>query len=339
MSSPVGNDSVTMPNQGPAPLRLSVIVPATDSPPTVRRCTQALEGDLHGEDEVIVVTEAEAPGPAAARNAGAASASGDVIVFVDADVVVHRGALGRIRSAFANDAALTAMFGSYDDSPEASGAVSGFRNLLHHHVHQSSAGPVATFWAGLGAIRRDAFLEAGGFDAERFSAPSVEDVEFGMRLTSTRARVVLDPELQGTHLKRWTLAGMVHTDLVHRGIPWIGLLLGRGVPRDVLNLGWRHRLSAAATLGALLAIALGRPRPTGIAVALMIALNRSLYALVWRRRGPREAVVGIAVHAIHHMTGIIALPAGVLVHARHRLAQSVPRHLSPAERSNPPAIP
>jgi hypothetical protein len=41
----------------------------------------------------------------------------------------------------------------------------------HEHVdravHVSSPGPAATFWAGLGAIRRDAFDAVGGFDEWR----------------------------------------------------------------------------------------------------------------------------------------------------------------------------
>jgi glycosyltransferase involved in cell wall biosynthesis len=322
----------------PAPM-LSVIVPATDGPPTIRRCIEALEAELHDGDELIVVSELDHPGPAAARNAGAARAGGDVIVFVDADVVVHPDALSRIRAAFANNRGMIAMFGSYDDSPEAPGAVSGFRNLLHHHVHQSAAGAAATFWAGLGVIRREAFEAAGGFQAERFSSPSIEDVEFGIRLTRDGARVELDPELQGTHLKRWTLAGMVYTDLVRRGIPWMELLLRRDSPRDVLNLGWRHRLTAAATLGAACAIAARRPRLAVMAGALVVALNSSFYTLVWRQRGPREAVASVGLHAIHHLTGIAAVPAGLLMHARNRFAGPAAHHPPSAERSKPPAMP
>ena len=151
-------------------------------------------------------------GPAEARNLGAQRARGDVLVFVDADVVVHADAFHRIRAALEADQGLTAIFGSYDDSPPAPGAVSGFRNLLHHYVHQSSPGPATTFWAGLGAIRRDAFLASGGFDAARYPRASIEDVELGIRLAEAGARIVLDPELQGTHLKEWGLGEMLRTD-------------------------------------------------------------------------------------------------------------------------------
>ena len=87
------------------------------------------------------------------------------------------------------DPGLVAVFGSYDDDPPADGAVSTFRNLLHHHVHQAAAGPASTFWAGLGALRRDAFLASGGFDERRYPASSVEDIELGMRLSAAWAVV------------------------------------------------------------------------------------------------------------------------------------------------------
>jgi GT2 family glycosyltransferase len=205
------------------------------------------------------VTDPPGSGPAAARNAGAARASADVLAFVDADVVVHADLFVRMREVFAADPGLTAVFGSYDDAPEAPGVVSGFRNLLHHHVHQSSRGPVETFWAGVGAIRREAFARAGGFDERRYPVSSIEDIELGMRLARNGARIELDPRLQGTHLKRWTLASMARTDFARRGVPWVRLLVQRRSAPTMLNLGWRHRASTAAALA--LGAPLGRAPP------------------------------------------------------------------------------
>jgi len=265
-----------------------------------------------------VVAEAAAPGPASARNAGAERATGDVLVFVDADVVPARAAFARIRAAFAADAALVAVFGSYDDVPEAPGAVSGFRNLLHHHVHHSSPGPAATFWAGLGAIRRDAFLTAGGFDADAYPHASIEDIELGARLVRGGARILLDPSIQGTHLKSWTLAQMIETDFRRRGVPWVELLARGKASPTTLNLGWRHRLSAAASLGGTVALLSGRPRAALGAVVALVALNASFYALVARRRGAVEAVAAVPLHAVHHLTGIVAVPVGLARAARTR---------------------
>jgi hypothetical protein len=305
-----------------------VIVPATDHPPYLGRCRAAIEAALGPADELIVVERPELGGPAAARNAGSRSATGDVLVFVDSDVVVRDDALARVRGAFAGDAALTALFGSYDDSPEAPGTVSGFRNLLHHHVHQSSRGPTATFWAGLGAVRREPFEAVGGFDERTYLHPSVEDIELGLRLDAAGARIELDPDVQGTHLKLWTLAGMVRTDFARRGAPWVALLArgGRGgsgsAPtghRGALNLGWRHRVSAAAALTLVVSSGTRRPAPALAGAAVLLALNRSLYGLLLRQRGPRQAAAGVALHAIHHLTAVASVPAGLVGGATGRV--------------------
>jgi hypothetical protein len=302
-------------------VRLSAIVPATNRPATLARCVAAIEAAEEPPDELIVVEDAPEPGPAGARNEGARRASGDVLVFVDADVVPHADAFVRIRTAFVADPGLGGVIGSYDDSPAAPGAVAGFRNLLHHHVHQRGAGEVPTFWAGLGALRREVFESAGGFDAARYPRPSIEDVELGGRLVARGTRIVLDPGLQGTHLKAWTLGEMVRTDFVARGIPWIDLLLAGGTSTTMLNLGWRHRASALACVAGAAALALRRPRFAVAAAAALVALNAPFYALLARRRGPLEATLGVGLHALHHLTAVASVPAGLAASALRRGAR------------------
>ena len=293
--------------------RLTAIVPATDSPPTLSACLTGIESAHEPPEELIVVREGGAP--SSARNAGAQDASGDVLVFVDADVVPHTDAFARIRRAFDDDAGLTALFGSYDDSPAAPGTVSVFRNLLHHHVHQSSAGLATTFWTGLGAVRRDAFVAVGGFNPEQ---RWLEDVDLGMRLSAGGARIVLDPTVQGTHLKHWSLGEMVRTDFARRGLPWVDLMLRHRGASTELNLAWRHRASAAASVLAAIGVLRRRPRLAVVGIAALVALNAPFYMFLLRRRGPLEATLGVLLHAVHHVTGALAAAAGVVAYLRRR---------------------
>ena len=297
-------------------MRLTAVVPATDSPPGLDRVRAAIQAADEPPEEIIVVKLPERSGPAAARNAAALEASGDVVVFVDADVVVHPDAFRRIRLAFALDPELAAVFGSYDDAPESRDLVSSFRNLLHHHVHQRASGPAVTFWAGLGAIRRDVFLAAGGFDSHRFGAPAIEDVELGMRLSANGSSIRLDPGLQGTHIKSWSLPKMIRTDLLHRGVPWVGLLLRRRTAPATLSVSWRDRLSACSAVSALTLAALGRLLPALAALAGLTALNLPLYRLVLRRRGPLAAAAAPALHLVHLLTAVAAIPVGALAYVR-----------------------
>lgn len=288
-------------------------MPATDSPPTLSACLTGIESAHEPPEELIVVREGGAP--SSARNAGAQDASGDVLVFVDADVVPHTDAFARIRRAFDDDAGLTALFGSYDDSPAAPGTVSVFRNLLHHHVHQSSAGLATTFWTGLGAVRRDAFVAVGGFNPEQ---RWLEDVDLGMRLSAGGARIVLDPTVQGTHLKHWSLGEMVRTDFARRGLPWVDLMLRHRGASTELNLAWRHRASAAASVLAAIGVLRRRPRLAVVGIAALVALNAPFYMFLLRRRGPLEATLGVLLHAVHHVTGALAAAAGVVAYLRRR---------------------
>lgn len=291
-------------------MSLSLVVPATDDPPTLERCLAAVRAAGEPPDEIVVVAEPAGRGPAAARNDGVARSTGEVIAFVDADVLVHPDAFGRIRAAFAADPGLVAVFGSYDDLVATNGVVAGFRNLLHHTVHQRSAGDAATFWAGLGAVRADALRAAGGFDADRYPRPSIEDVELGGRLAA-EGRIVLDPALRGTHLKEWSLGSMVATDFARRGVPWVRLMLERREMPRTLNVGMRERASVAAALACLAGIASRRPALLTAGVAAQVALNRDLYGVLQRRLGGKGVAAGIGLHTLHQLTGAAAVPAGV----------------------------
>ena len=170
--------------------KLSVVVPVRDAAGALRACLASLAAATEIEREVIVADDASSDGsaalaagfgarvvrlerhagPAAARNRGAQVAQAEHVLFLDADVCVHPDTLARVTAAFAADGAPEALFGSYDTSPAAVNLISQYKNLLHHYVHQRAPDEAETFWSGCGAIRRDVFLAAGGFD-EAYARP------------------------------------------------------------------------------------------------------------------------------------------------------------------------
>lgn len=166
--------------------------------------------------EVIQLTQQ--CGPASARNRGARHASGSIFLFVDADVVVQRDTLSRAVAFFRARPDIAAVFGSYDDAPAEMNFVSQYKNLQHHFVHQRAAPEAATFGAGCGAVRREAFEAVGGFDAKRYPQPSVEDIELGYRLRRMGCEIALDRGLQVKHLKRWTFFSLLRTDIFNRAL-------------------------------------------------------------------------------------------------------------------------
>ncbi|MEZ5284670.1 MAG: glycosyltransferase family A protein [Vicinamibacterales bacterium] len=225
--------------------RLSIVVPAHNSARTLGRCLDAIRrtsvpcqlivvddgssdasGRLATEHGALVVRHERAAGPARARNAGIARSDAPIILFVDADVAIADDAVNRVVDTFERDPSLGALFGSYDDDPDARTLLSDYRNLLHHYVHQQARPEAKTFWAGLGAARRDVLTAQGGFD-ERYARPSIEDIELGSRLAAAGCRIRIDRDLQGTHLKQWTFSSMLRADILDRARPWTQLMLRR----------------------------------------------------------------------------------------------------------------
>ncbi len=261
-------------------------------------------GDYCRERGARLVTTGGRKGPAEARNVASQQARGDVVWFVDADVVAHDDAARRLRAAF-SEPGIVAAFGSYDDAPPHPAFASQYMNLRHHAVHHRSPGETSTFWSGLGAVRREAFLAVRGYDAARYLQPSIEDIELGYRLRERGGRILLVPEIQGTHLKRWTLKGVIETDIKMRALPWARLLMER--PELPLHLNIRLNERAKAALGGVVLASLPLAAmgalpfwaPLGL-FAIAIAANRALFAVFLRRRGLGFAMAALAFHQIHY---------------------------------------
>jgi len=303
--------------------RISIIVPVYNDAKNLAECVSALNASAGADTEIIVVDDASTDdtaaaaramgvrvldmpkngGPGAARNYGAAQVQGDIVFFVDADVVVASDALGRVRRAFEDDPKLGAVFGSYDDSPRAPGVVSQYRNLLHHFTHQQARTEASTFWAGCGAVRRSVFEAVNGFDGTRFARPSIEDIDLGVRMRQAGYRILLDRRMQGTHLKRWDLRSMIWTDVTRRAAPWARLVLeNKDLPNDLnLKRGQRVSVALVGLLCVVLPLAIVWAKllvVAAAAVTLVLVINRDLFAFFLRRRGAFFALACVPLHLL-----------------------------------------
>jgi hypothetical protein len=142
----------------------------------------------------------------------------------------------------------------------------------------------------------------------------VEDIELGMRLHAQGGRIVLDPAIQGKHLKNWTLANMAKTDLLRRGVPWLRLVIENHPGSTALNLGWRHRIGTGASLLLLVGLVRRNALLVGSTLALLIVLDRRFYLLLLRRRGAGLVAVGVPLHVVHRLTSAAAVPIAITNH-------------------------
>lgn len=315
---------------------LSVIVPFHRGLAFLERCLAAVALPRGGELIVVAdgavddchavaarygarVIEIDGPrGPGAARNRGASAAKGDVLVFIDTDVVVADSALPGIARIFDEQPATSAVIGAYDDAPADPGFVSQYKNLAHSYIHQASPGKIHTFWGGLGAVRREAFEAVGGFD-EGFGRPSVEDIDLGYRLSAAGYQILLDPSLRGRHLKRWTLWGMILSDVLDRGIPWTQLILKYGRMNNDLNLNSSYRVCvvlAYLAVGSLPLAALDARSlfAVPLLLATLIFLSRRYYSYFFQQRGAWFALRVFPLHFLYHLYNGLSFATGATLY-------------------------
>jgi GT2 family glycosyltransferase len=323
----------------PAPSpTITVVIPVYNGGEAFRKALSALLRASPPPDEVIVVTDGGTDassdiaaalgvrvirrsargGPAQARNQGAQAATGEILLFLDGDVLAPPGVIGHVRALFHGDPALDALFGSYDDAPEEGDFLSQYKNLLHHYVHQNGREQAFTFWAGCGAVRRDVFLALGGFD-EKYTRPSIEDIELGWRLNRAGHKVALCKDLQVKHLKRWRLSSLLQSDIMDRAIPWAQLIVRSGIMPDDLNLkvGGRWSAVTAWALALLLAAAVRNAAllfPAAIAAAILWILNAPLYAFFYRKRGVGFMLLAVLCHWFYYLYSSAAFAVVVVQH-------------------------
>jgi len=276
---------------------------------------------LRKDPRIQVIEGAENRGPGYARNEGVRHARGEVIYFLDADVIPRSDALERVfewKNAHPDE---TALIGSYDGSPDVAGLVGQFKNLFHRFVHQNSQESAGTFWTGCGAVHRETFLRHGGFDAEVYPHPSIEDIDFGVRLRQEGCLIRLDKDLEVKHRKDWGLWELVHTDVFRRGIPWTHLCLAYREMNADLNLRWESRLSvllvaSLLVLFLLMMVSAVGPVLGGVVALLMLSLylflNRGFFLFM---KGQRDLLFSIRCFPLHLLYSFycgVAFGLGVL---------------------------
>ncbi|MEL4898180.1 glycosyltransferase family 2 protein [Crocosphaera sp. Alani8] len=203
---------------------ISVVIPTYNRKPILEKCLKALEKQELKDDkvsgyEVVLVDDGSTDGtlewleenkhnfphvsrfsqdhlgPAAARNLGVNKAKGDIIIFIDSDLVVtetflqsHANALVEGRKKLGNDRLFTY------------GAVINTCNFddPRSEPYKITDYSAAYFATGNVAIARKWLEKVGLFDT-RFQLYGWEDLELGVRLKELGLKLIKCPEAPGYH--------------------------------------------------------------------------------------------------------------------------------------------
>ena len=203
---------------------ISIVIPTYNRKPILEKCLKALEKQQLNDDiisnyEIVLVDDGSTDGtlewlqenkknfphvcafsqdhlgPAAARNLGVTKAKGDIIIFIDSDLVVtetflqcHANALVKGEKKLGSDRLFTY------------GAVINTCNFDHptSEPYKITDFSAAYFATGNVAIARKWLEKAGLFDTG-FQLYGWEDLELGVRLKELGLTLIKCPEAMGYH--------------------------------------------------------------------------------------------------------------------------------------------
>ena len=322
------------------PLPLSVVVPIRNAGSTLREVLAAIRAsEFPGSSyEIIVVDDAStdssvgiaaryadtvvrlsgrASGPAYARNRGGELARGEVIAFVEGDVVVRPDTLPRMLATLAERPDLDAVSASHDELPGASDFISQYWNLLLRFGEQRHSGRCAQFAPGCGVVRRSAFLSAGMYDEWRFATACLENVELGGRLLASGSGVLLSWELKVAHLKQWSLSAVCHevwsrSRLLARSLGYVRTRTA--APSEVVFTLSHMLTPAVALLGTLMLAAAFVPPSHSVkgvlALLVLVLTNLPLHRFYRSARGFGFAILSAPLHICVQIVSAVALCTG-----------------------------
>jgi len=213
--------------------KLSVIIPTYNSQSSIEKCLNSILNQDYPKLEVIVVDDASKDetlkiistypvklisnpansGAAYSRNLGVKNmdTESEIIVFVDSDIMAPATAVSAAVKDFLDKPEILAVGGIYSQNSRNLNFISDFKNMDLAYRGGLCTQYVKYLGSFFLAIRKTSFLESGGFLTD-FSGASVEDIEFGYRVTKGEASMYIDKKILLDHLKTYTLFTMLKTD-------------------------------------------------------------------------------------------------------------------------------
>ena len=199
-------------------MKISIIIPIYNSSLTLKECLDAVLDSSFKNFEVIIVSDnspdnsvaiarqyqckiIELPknkGPAFARNKGAQVSAGDILLFIDSDVIIKNDALKYLNDMFCKNE-IDAIQGIYSHKPTYESIVTQYQMSYNcYYIWPKNKKYASTLSTCCLAIRKKIFLNLKGFNTN-IKRASAEDEEFGYLLIDQGYKILISRELNVEH--------------------------------------------------------------------------------------------------------------------------------------------
>jgi len=278
-------------------------------------------GPLCAQYGAILHRSETSAGPADARNRGAQIATGDILLFMDSDVLYTCGVMERAKRELDRDPELQAVSFLNQPYDPAAGTIPNYVATIEHYWYMqyfdegAELALVVGFGPRGGAVRRKAFEAVGGFDVS-FSTNAMEDYDFGKRLAA-RYQVALVKEPLVYHLFPTSFWRVIRNYFVRTAL-FVPYYIQHNPPFDKVQTtpleAMLRLVGASVLLFAVMAIVGVPPRMVWSIAAVVCAGGYAcgtLRFLVTAKRVSRSIRFTVQVFLIHYSTTLAIVLGGV----------------------------
>lgn len=213
-------------------LDVSVVIPAYNRGEDVLDCVRSIQKSLFQPKEIVVVDDGSTDnsvellksnnitviehgnnrGTAAARNTGAKHTTGEIIAFIDSDVIIHEDTILKLVEVFQHDETISVIVGLPDKTNKFQGICTEHFIMRVYFRLFSYSGYLSFTNGTTTAARRSTFDRVGGYN-EVLETPGTEDVEFGLSVYQNNEKIYLDKTNVVTHNKKIDFLGLIKNDM------------------------------------------------------------------------------------------------------------------------------
>lgn len=254
------------------------------------------------------------------RNIGAEKAEGDILLFLDSDVVSKKNTIEMTRRAFEKNH-VDAIVGVYAVSNEYPNLTSKYKNLWIRFSYTISEPAIDWIFGAVSAIRKDVFLKADGFKKGMQAKRGTDDLELGKRLSKMNYKILLDTSVEVVHLKTFSLLSLLQNDF-RRSIWFVSLAgnlgqLGTSTTKGFVNIYPNFIFSTVLSIPLLMLLIFSLVYswnlfPVIFLLLLFYFLNRKFINYFAKNYGIVQSVLALGIMLLDNLICAVGSFAGVV---------------------------
>jgi len=319
-------------------MSLSIIVPTYNSEKTLKSCLTGIRNSHDKDYEVIVVDDGSVDegtsliakeyadnviehrdnlGRSHARNTGVKHTQGDILLFIDSDVVIRPDTITKIKDYFHSHPEIDAVSGLLSTEHPHQNFFSQYKNLYMNYIFSKLPERVNFLYGSCHAVRRDALVPYGT------DVKIADDTELGQRLVRRGSQIAFLRDLDVVHLKEYSFKSFVINDF---RIPfdWANIFIRyRGWKQLNQNkTGYLHspqeQLVSVVLAPVILLLSLvsfvfhSVWIPTAMLGVLWYVLNHRFFVFMSKERGVTFGILSVFVTFFDHQVMALGIGAGLL---------------------------